>query len=170
MSNDISEVERRGIIHYVIASGTSWSGRLQEDDFLARLYDLGAMPSTDWRLRNAAGDIRHHRVNWEDDWVFFDSRFRLLHGTDEAFVRFLCETVHPVVRPDEGEARMLVDEYNRQLAVDGWGLVEMKQLSGKPVFAGQKGGLRTEIFEEPTGWQKVDRQLQEVRLRLDTAK
>ena len=26
------------------------------------------------------------------------------------------------------------------------------------------------MFEEPTGWQKVDRQLQEVRLRLDTAK
>lgn len=173
MSNDISEVTRRGIIDYLIASGTSWSGRLQEDDFLARLYDLSAMPSTDQRLRNAAGDIRQHRANWkdwEDDWVFFDSRFRLLHGPDEAFVRFLCETVHPVVRPDEGEARMLVDEYNRRLAVDGWSLVEMRQLSGKPIFAGQKGGLRTEIFEEPTGWQRVDRQLQEVRLRLDAAK
>jgi hypothetical protein len=32
-----------------------------------------------------------------------------------------------------------------------------------------KTGSRAEVFEEPTGWQKVDRQLQEVRLRLDTA-
>jgi hypothetical protein len=30
-------------------------------------------------------------------------------------------------------------------------------------------GMRTEVFEEPTGWPKVDRQFQEVRLRLDTA-
>ena len=173
MTNDISEVTRRGIIDFLLASGTSWSGRLQEDDFLARLYDLGQMPSTDHRIRNAAGDIRQHRVNWrdwEDDWVFFDSRFRILHGSDEDFIRFLCETLHPVVRPDEAEVQMLVDQYNRQLAVDGWRLVEVKQLSGKPIFGGQKGAARAEIFEEPTGWQKVDRQLQEVRLRLDTAK
>ena len=42
-------------------------------------------------------------------------------------------------------------------------------MSGKPIFAAQRIGGRLEVFEEPTGWQKVDRQLQEVRLRLDTA-
>lgn len=172
MSNEISEVTRRAIVDYLSASGINWSGRLQDDDFLARLYDLASLPSTDHRLRNAAGDIHQHRVNWkdwQDDWVFTDSRFNLLHGTDEEFLRFLCETVHPVVRPEVEEAQQLVSTYNKELAADGWSLIETKQISGKPVFVPQKIGQRAQVFKQPTGWQKVDRQLQEVRLRLDTA-
>jgi len=63
----------------------------------------------------------------------------------------------------------LVDYYNKVLAVDGWRIVEVKRVSGRPVFGYQKAGKRAQVFEEPTGWQKVDRQVQEVRLRLDTA-
>jgi len=172
MLNEISEVTRRAIIDYLASSGVDWAGRLPEDDFLARLYDLTAMRSNDHRIRNAAGDIHQHRINWrdwEDDWVFYDSRFNLLRAPDDEFLRFLCETVHPVVRPDSDAARELVTAYNRELARDGWSLVEAKQISGRPVFAPQKIGQRAQVFEEPTGWQKVDRQLQEVRLRLDTA-
>lgn len=172
MENSISEVTRRAIFDYITASKIAWSGRLDEDDFLARLYDLTKLPSTDYRLRTAAGDIRQHRINWhdwEDDWVFYDSRFNLLHTKDEEFLRFLCETVHPVVRTDIDQARELTTAYNNELSVNGWQLVEAKQLSGKPVYAPMKLGARSEIFEEPTGWQKVDRQLQEVRLRLDSA-
>lgn len=172
MSNEISEITRRAIIDFLTTSNTDWSGRLAEDDFLARLYDLTAMPSTDSRIRSAAGDIHQHRINWcdwEDDWVFYDHRFNLLRAPDDEFLRFLCETVHPVVRPDTEVARELVTAYNRELATDGWSLVENKQISGKPVFISQKVGQRVEVFDEPTGWQKVDRQLQEVRLRLDTA-
>jgi hypothetical protein len=170
--NEISEVTRRAIFDSFIASGTDWAGRLAESEFLARLYDLTSLPSTDHRVRTAAADIHQHRVNWrdwEDDWVFYDSRFNLLHAPDEKFLRFLCETVHPVVRPDTDAARQLVTAYNGELAADGWSLVEAKEISGKPVFAAQKLGTRAEVFDEPTGWQKVDRQLQEVRLRLDTA-
>ncbi len=173
MENSISEITRRSIIDHLTISHIAWSGRLQEDEFLGRLYDLSSMPSTDHRLRNAAGDIRQHRVNWNDwsdDWVFTDSRFNLLHAPDEHFLRFLVETVHPVVRPDEDEVRSLVDCYNQVLAVDGWQIVEVKRVSGRPVFGYQKAGKRAQVFEEPTGWQKVDRQVQEVKLRLDTAK
>jgi hypothetical protein len=172
MPNEISEVTRRAIIDFLIASEISWAGRLTEDDFLARLYDLTALPSTDFRFQNAAADIWQHRVNWrdwEDDWVFFDSRFSLIRAPDQEFLRFLCETVHPVVRTDSDDARQLVAAYNKELASDGWSLIEVKQISGRPVFAPQKIGQRVEVFDEPTGWQKVDRQLQEVRLRLDTA-
>jgi hypothetical protein len=63
----------------------------------------------------------------------------------------------------------LTDAYNNELAVDGWEIVEAKAISGKPVFAPQRRGGRVEVFKEPTGRQKVDRQPQEVRLRLDTA-
>jgi hypothetical protein len=172
MKHSISEVTRRSIIDHLTISGIRWSGRLQEDEFLGRLYDLSTMPSTDYRVRNAASDIRQHRVNWNDwsdDWVFTDPRFNLLHESDERFLRFLCETVHPVVRPDTDEALSLVGYYNQKLTVDGWRIVEVKRISGKPVFGYQQAGGRVEVFEEPTGWQKVDRQVQEVRLRLDTA-
>lgn len=172
MPNEISEVTRRAIADLLSASGIDWAGRLSEDDFLARLYDLTAMASTDPRRLNAAGDIRQHRVSWrdwEDDWLFYDTRFNLLRAPDEEFLRFLCETVHPVVRPDTTAARELVATYNSALAADGWSLGEVSQISGKPVFAPQRTGQRAEVFAEPTGWQKVDRQLQEVRLRLDSA-
>jgi hypothetical protein len=53
--------------------------------------------------------------------------------------------------------------------VDGWRIVEVRRISGRPLFGYQQAGSRAQVFEEPTGWQKVDRQVQEVRLRLDTA-
>lgn len=170
--NSISEVTRRAVIDYLTSLG-NWSGRLSEDAFLARLYDLTSLPSNDYRFKDAAGDIQQHRIinptDWDDDWVFYDSRFNLLHESDEKFLLFLCETVHPVVRPDTIKAQELVHAFNKELETDGWHLIEIKQMSGKPIFGPQKTEGRTEVFEEPTGWPKVDRQVQEVRLRLDTA-
>jgi hypothetical protein len=170
--NEITEVTRRSIIDYLVAGETSWCGRLGDDDFLARLYDLTKLPSYDHRYRNAAGDIHQHRINnfdWSEDWVFHDARFNLLHGHDEQFLKFLCETVHPIVRPDTEAALKLVDAYNAELRSDGWVIAEVKQISGKPVFGFRKLSERAVVFEEPTGWQKVDRQVQEMRSRLESA-
>lgn len=44
-----------------------YHGRLDEIDFLSRLYNLDSMPSSDSCFRNALGDIRRHTVN-NDDW------------------------------------------------------------------------------------------------------
>ena len=63
----------------------------------------------------------------------------------------------------------IVTAYNEYLERDGWEIVEVKQISGRPVFAGKKRGTRHIVFDEPTGWQKVDRQVQEIRLRLEEA-
>lgn len=138
----ISEVTRRDIFDAIIVEDISWSGRMDEPAFLGRIWDLGSMPSTDGRFRSADGDIRQHRVNnpedWEDDWVFTDGRFALMHGDDDTFVRFLAEMVHPVVRPDAEEARRIVDLVNARLAADGWSLVEVKRLSGRPVYEGRR--------------------------------
>lgn len=172
MVNEISEVTRRAVMDFLSINKISWSGRFSDDDFLARLYDLTIMPSYDHRFSNAAGDIYQHRVrnnDWPDEWVFTDSRFNLLYADDAEFLRFLCETAHPIVRPSAEEADELVDAYNRELAGDGWELVVAKEISGRRVFGPLKRGRRAEVFPEPTGWQKVDRQLQEVRVRLDTA-
>lgn len=159
--NKISEVTRRAIIDHFTMAGISWAGRYGDSDFLGRLYDLAALPSYDGRFRTAAGDIHQHTEtnnDWPADWVFYDDRFRLLHAPDSEFLRFLCETVHPVVRPNEEEVAELVRVYNEALAVDGWQLAEGKAISGRPTFAAQPAG-RVIVFEEPTGWEKVDRQV-----------
>jgi len=143
----ISEITRRDIFDYITLENVAWSGRLDESAFLERIWDLNDMRSTDGRFKNAAGDIWQHRVNnpydWEDDWVFTDDRFDLMHGDDQNFLRFLCEMVHPAVRPDRDEVQRLVARFNETLAADGWSLVATKQLSGRPVFEGrQKKGAK----------------------------
>lgn len=140
----ISQITRRDIIDAIIAEKINWAGRLEESEFLARIYDLASLPSTDHRFDNAARDIWQHRINnfdWDDDWVFHDSRFNLLNGDDEMLLRFLCETIHPIVRPDVTEAAKLCQLYNQFLQNDGFQLVERTRLSGKPVYIGRFVGI-----------------------------
>ena len=168
---EITEVTGLQIIDHLSVADVFWCGRLSDDDFLARLYDLTKMPSHDFRYRNAAGDIHQHMVrnrDWDANWVFYDGRFNLLHVADGEFLRFLCETLHPVVRPDEEDVSALLAVYNEALAADGFRIAPGRMISGKPTFVAQ-AAQRAVVFEEPTGWQKVDRQLQEMRLRLDAA-
>lgn len=113
----ISELTRRDIRDAIHIESIFWEGRLDETAFLSRLYDLQKLPSTDGRFKDAEGDIWQHRVNnhdWEDDWIFYDSRFELQTGDDEIFLRFLCETIHPVVRQDVTEAERIEAERLRQ--------------------------------------------------------
>ena len=72
------------------------------------------------------------------------------------------------MRPLEEHVAALVHLYNAALAPDGWQIAEGKSISGKVTFVAQSA-RRAVVFEEPTGWQKVDRQLQEMRLRLDSS-
>ncbi len=89
----ITQVTRRDIVDAILAERVNWSGRLEEPEFLSRLFDLGALPSTDNRFSDAAGDIWQHRINnlfdWDDDWVFYDQRFNLMNSDDDIFLRFL---------------------------------------------------------------------------------
>ncbi|GAJ02089.1 unnamed protein product, partial [marine sediment metagenome] len=50
----ITEVTRRSIIDY-LSLGIQWSGRLEENEFLSRIYDLTQIPSTDSRFSTALG-------------------------------------------------------------------------------------------------------------------
>jgi hypothetical protein len=141
---EITPVTRRDIMDALTAERISWSGRLDEPAFLARLFDLGSIPSNDKRFGDASGDIWKHRVinsDWDDDWVFTDRRFNLLGSDDEVFLRFLCETVHPVVRSDPTEVDRLVQMYNQHLANDGFQIVERTRLSGRPVYVGRYLGV-----------------------------
>lgn len=138
----ISEVTRRNIFEHIRESGLSWWGRLSEEEFLSRLYDLNGLPSHDPRFKSAAEDIWQHRVNnpndWTDDWIFTDSRFDLLNCADEAFLCFLCEMLHPVVRPDAEEVRSLLSTFNQHLRADGWEIAIRSHVSGRPIFAARR--------------------------------
>ena len=135
---------RQNIIDGLRIDNVPWSGKLDDIDFLARIFDLDALPSHDPRYKDAAGDIYQHRVNnydWDDDWIYGDERFALLSGQDESFLRFLCEMAHPIVRPDKDEAIRLVAQFNDQLRQDGWELVEEERIAGRPRFIARKIGL-----------------------------
>ncbi|WP_184986535.1 hypothetical protein [Sphaerisporangium rubeum] len=134
----ITGVTRRDVFDYLHGMDGAWWGRLDEIAFLDSLYDLDALPSNDSRYATARRDIIQHRMNnldWEDEWIFEDSRFQLLDGPDEVLLAFLARVVHPEVQPDVDRAARQVDELNRLLIPDGWVLRAHEFLSGRPIYA-----------------------------------
>jgi hypothetical protein len=135
---------RKNIVDWLRVEKVPWSGRLDDIDFLERLFALDELPSSDARFKTARTDIWQHRVNnydWEDDWVYSDDRFGLLKGDDETLLRFLCEMVHPVVRPDTAAATTLVAQLNDFLRDDGFELVESTRIGEHPVWAARRRSL-----------------------------
>lgn len=136
----ISRRAKTDLVDLILLEGMPWSGALDEVAFLGRLYDLAAIGSRDSRFRDAAGDVWQHRINnpqdWEDDWVFYDSRFNVAGGSDENLLRFLCEMLHPLVRKHDPErAAALAASLNEILRPEGWELVpSRKQVGGRPVY------------------------------------
>ncbi len=115
---------------------------LDEVEFLDRLYDLDALPSTDTRYDTARWDIGQHRIgnlDWSDDWIFHDKRFGLA-DSDDALVRFLAEMLHPAVRTDAAEVERLHTFLNQTLVHDGYEIVQVDAISGAPVFAARRIG------------------------------
>lgn len=139
----ITQITRKDLFDAIIVEGIDWAGSLEEPEFLARVYNLQEIRSTDQRYPDAAGDIWQHRVNnydWEDHWIFHDSRFQLMNGDDEILLRFLAETVHPIVRSDVTESQRLAQLYNEFLRKDGFELAEKTRISGKPIYIGRNIG------------------------------
>ncbi len=173
----ISEVTRRDIADALVMNNINWAGRFGENEFLSRLYNLREMRSTDGRFSDAAGDIWQHRVrnpnDWDDDWVFYDTRFQLLQAPDEEFLRFLCEMVHPLVQPDADEVQRILEIVNPHLARDGWEIREQTRVSGRPVFAAARAidaGLTTPeatgVIAASTGTDYVRRQITRMQTAL----
>ncbi|WP_186252103.1 abortive infection family protein [Burkholderia gladioli] len=129
---------RINILDGMRLESVAWYGQLNDVEFLSRLYDLQQLPSHDSRFKDAARDIWQHRMNnddWDLDWVYSDDRFNLVGGPADSFLRFLCEVVHPIVRPDRDEVIKLVSHFNDQLRQVGWELYEEELIAGRPRFA-----------------------------------
>lgn len=147
MPHSISEVTRRDIVERVAASGYQWAGRLDMAAFLARACNFGAPSSGGRWVPNPHVDVAQ----------------LVLNSSDEDFLRFIAETIQPAVRSEPLEVFQLLWTYNDCLSRDGWELFEAGQISGRPVYAARRVGERIELFVDPTGWEKVDRQAQESR-------
>src|SRR5260370_33250002 len=109
---------RKAILDLIREEGVVWHGNVGDLAFLEPIFDLPALPSTDPRFKDAAGDIWQHRVNnedWSDDWIFSDDRFALLDGPDVPFLRFVERLVAPDVRPGQREVDAITERLNREL-------------------------------------------------------
>ncbi len=169
--NSISDHTRRAIIG-CFTRDNKWAGSLGDADFLSRLYDLKKMPSKDARFDNAYRDIwqnRTYKDNWIDDWVFTDERFNLLTSPDDEFLKFLAETVHPQIRPDENAAAGLVEKFNQLLKSDGWEIFRKSDASDGNIYGARLIGSAIDKIEKPEEWKRVDKLIQDMRFILRTA-
>ena len=129
----------------------SYCGRLNEIDFLSRIYDLKNMPSTDYRYGNAYGDIVQHTVNnddWGNWWFFSDGRFNLSHGSDDEYLlKFICQMLHPVVRRENGPWKEYAKKFNELLSRDGYELYVEEDISGREIYNVREMGSVTLVAQ-----------------------
>lgn len=114
-------------------SGFRICGVLPEDVVLARVFRLADLPSYDHSLENMASELYHHRVlrkDWDDDWVWRDSRLDLMSCVDKQFLDLLQTIVAEDVQPDEESRRALVEAINPVLVADGWSLSLVQEGTG----------------------------------------
>lgn len=119
------------IIHY------PYYGRLDEIEFLERIYDLDNMPSNDARFSNAREEIIQHTINNDDYpycWIFQDTRFQFMDGPDESILRFLCEVFHPFVRDESREWEKILRRVNELIRADEYELYVKEHISGRAVY------------------------------------
>lgn len=166
---EIHEGIRQNIFDAMRIEKIHFSGELNDFDFLSRLYPLGQMESYDSRFSNAAGDIWQHSVandDYEPNWVFSDGRFNLLKCEDEAFLRFLCETMHPVVRSDPSETAKLVQHFNEQLNRANYELIEDQKIAGRAIYRPEKTDqFHSQILRAVTASQVLESNWMQAEIR-----
>lgn len=153
MSNQISELTRRNLLDELFMLGNI-EGRIDLIEFLLRAWPLDNMPSTDSRFKTARQDIWQHMINnydWDEQYLYRDY-LELRNGTDEVFINFLAQIVHPVVRVNKEDQQQYVDIINKHLDSDGFKLQISGELSGYPIYCvtrirgGVKGNVKNLIF------------------------
>lgn len=160
--NKITRITRQKIADEIDIANIALGGRLNYADFLNRIFDLKSLPSYDPRDGHAYGDIYRHS-NWGDyqqcSWMFFDARFNLLHCNDDVFIKFVSESIHPVVCSDNRETSTLLDIYNKNLVVDGFEIYVSETISSMPIY-----GIR-EILSGPD----IASKKEEIKVYLNSA-
>lgn len=152
----ITEITRRNLFDAVRASEISLCGRLEEIEFLSRIYDSDAIPANGHgnvsdEFKHLDGEAMRHTYSEDyegleivDMWrlnLIEQLWFDLKNGDDDMLLRFLCETIHPLVRPNAEDVDRLLQIYNAHLKHDGFQIVESAKISGKPIYAARNVGV-----------------------------
>ncbi|WP_339236274.1 hypothetical protein MKX40_22315 [Paenibacillus sp. FSL R5-0517] len=147
----VSQITRKNIVKEILSLGYI-EGDMNLIDFLKRTWDLDSMPSTDSRFSNATGDIIQHMIA-NDDWSYqelFEDILEIYNITDEKFIHFTEQIVHPSVRGEVDP--QFIEKLNYYLAKDGFKMQVTSQISGYPLYAilknskGVKGEFKNLIF------------------------
>lgn len=123
-------------------------GRMNEFDFLNRIYPLTELPSYDGRFSNAFDDISCHSRfdDYEPGWIFSDDRFRLMDSDDEPILILMCEMLHPAVRDEKGPWKKYLDKFNELLEYDGYELYAKSCISGRNIYSYREKGTSEDSF------------------------
>ncbi len=135
--NKISSITRKHILERVFGSHWAWHGRMNEVDFLNRIWTLDNLPSTDGRFKDMFGDIFQHRINNDDyapDWIITDNRLNILETEDSIFIKFLTEILHPEVVENANSRDDFASIFNQYLINDGFEITPVKYVSGEPIY------------------------------------
>lgn len=135
--NEIPRKTRRLIFDFFVIEKISWHGDIGSIDSLGRIFNLKELPSTDPRFEDAESDIVQHTRNnddWEDDWVFTDSRFDLLNCSDSKFIAFIESTFNPLVRTNSTVNLKIIDFVNDILGEVDYKVVRDKKVGKKQIY------------------------------------
>lgn len=176
----ITEVTRRDIFalfQYGVDVDEFWdtkrvcygyTGKLNELDFLKRIYELKSLPSHDTRFDDAEREIWQHTVNnndYEKGWIFEDDRFELLDGEDEILLKFLCSVFHPVVRIENSYWKEVLEAINGLLHNDGYELYPESKISGRDVYGWRRYDPEVNILFIPFS-QRYEKEIKAKKLKL----
>lgn len=134
--NKITSITRQAIADEMELSEINYSAQTAEVDFLARIINLKALPSTDRRYSNAYDDIAQH-TSWNDydfSWYLTDPRINMLYADEELYTQFLELSLHPVIRNNAEDIERLVQLYNKHLEADGYSFYKQGEISGRPIY------------------------------------
>jgi hypothetical protein len=133
----ITEITRQAIIDRLfLDAGEPFYGKSDLISFLKRTWPLSQMPSTDFRFKDAEGDIWQHSIN-NDDWTDSEllwNRLKIGEIPDEQFARFLEARVHPLICPDHERLEFLVLSFNEELKNDRFVMKKSSEISGRPIY------------------------------------
>ncbi len=166
--NKITEFTRQSIFEEItphqFPSDICLYGKVDEIDFFSRLYNLDNMPSYEDRHSNAKEDmIQHLRNNndWDILWFLKNPRFNLLTSSDNIFIKFICEMLHPEVVYNNDYRKNFLETFNKFLLEDEYEIYESSKLSGRPLYSGReinknsKNYLKKRAFQLKNGIESI---------------
>jgi hypothetical protein len=150
----VSDITRRRMAEAL--DGFSLTGTADPPEFLMKHWpDIWNQPSKVYAIAS-------------NKYIISEETLKLLGFFDCSQVKmfgFIGDLVNPSYR-EEDEQKAIVEKLDPLLRLDGFTLAESGRVSGCPIYRIQQ---TAPIGLEPTGWTRVDRNVTEVRKRLETA-